>query len=238
MATPHPKHTYTLYTFFGSSCSARVRIACHLKSIPLTYQFIDLLTSGQNAPAYAALNPSQFVPLLVVHDATTGAEVAKISQSVAILEFLEETATGVFNDVRLLPPSTESVARAKVRELLGVIVADTQPVTNQRVVKWIVPRGVDELEWQGHFMRKGLEAYEKLARGCAGKWSVGDEISLADVALVAAVDRALRYKVDVQREFPTVARIDEAMRETEAYKRGGFRSQPDTPEGMRGEVRL
>ena len=228
MSEPKPKYTYTLYTFFGSSCSARVRIACHLKSIPLTYKFIDLLTAGQNAPSYAALNPSEFVPLLVVHDAATGAEVAKISQSTAILEYLEETASSA---VKLLP-ANDPLGRAKVRELLGVIVADTQPVTNQRIVKWIVPRGVDEHEWQHHFMRKGLAAYEKLASESAGKWSVGDELSLADIALVAAVDRGLRYKVDMT-EFPTIRRIDAAMRETEGYKKGGFRTQPDTPESMR-----
>lgn len=228
MSRPQPKYSYTLYTFFGSSCSARVRIACHLKSIPLKYEFIDLLTAGQNAPTYAALNPSEFVPLLVVHDATTGAEVAKISQSIAIIEYLEETVTE--SPVKLLP--SDPLARAKVRELLGVIVADTQPVTNQRIVKYIVPRGVDEQEWQHHFMRKGLAAYEKLASVSAGQWSVGDEISLADIALVPAVDRAARYKLDLA-EFPTIARIDKAMRETEAYKKGGFRSQPDTPEAMR-----
>lgn len=228
MADPKPKHTYTLYTFFGSSCSARVRIACHLKSIPLNYQFIDLMTAGQNAPSYAALNPSQFVPLLVVHDAATGAEVAKISQSTAILEYLEETVTDA--PVKLLP--ADPVRRAKVRELLGVVAADTQPVTNQRIVKYIVPRGLDEQEWQHHFMHTGLAAYEKIAAGSAGKWSVGDEVSLADVALVAAVDRGMRYKVDMG-EFPTIARIDRAMRETEGYQKGGFRAQPDTPESMR-----
>lgn len=230
MSEPQPKHTYTLYTFFGSSCSARVRIACHLKSIPLNYEFIDLLTAGQNAPSYAALNPSQFVPLLVVHDAASGAEVAKISQSTAILEYLEETTD---TPVKLLP--RDPVQRAKVRELLGVVAADTQPVTNQRIVKYIVPRGLDEQEWQHHFMRTGLAAYEKIAAGSAGKWSVGDEVSFADVALVAAVDRGMRYKVDMA-EFPTVARIDRAMRETEGYKKGGFRSQPDTPEGMRQKL--
>jgi maleylacetoacetate isomerase len=229
MATPALRYKYTLYTFFGSSCSARVRIGCHLKSIPLEYKFIDLLTAGQNAPSYAALNPSEFVPLLVVHDANSGAEVAKISQSVAILEFLDEVETDC--SVRLLP--SDPFQRAKVKELLGVISADTQPVTNQRIVKYIVPRGLDEQEWQGHFMRKGLAAYEKLASVSAGKWSVGDEISLADIALVPAVDRGTRYKIDVEKEFPTIARIDKAMRQTEAYQKGGFRSQPDTPESMR-----
>lgn len=233
MTDPKPKHTYTLYSFFGSSCSARVRIACHLKSIPLQYQFIDLMTAGQNAPSYAALNPSQFVPLLVVHDATSGLEVAKISQSTAILEYLEETTDSTVS----LLPRNDPLARAKVRELLGVIVADTQPVTNQRIVKWIVPRGVDEQEWQHHFMRTGLAAYEKLASTSAGTWSVGDAISLADVALVAAVDRGMRYKVDMS-EFPIVERIDRAMRETEGYKKGGFRAQPDTPEGMRVPQKL
>ena len=227
-----PLYKYMLYTFFGSSCSARVRIACHLKGIPLEYRFVNLLKAGQAAPEYTELNPSQAVPLLVVTDAATGAEVVSISQSVAILEYLEETNAGSNSDVKLLPPPSDPVARAKVRELVGVVAADIQPVTNQRIVKYITPRGVDENEWQLHFMGVGLRAYEKIVSRSAGKWSVGDQISLADVMLVAAMDRANRYKVDVS-DLPTVRRLDGQMRQTEAYEKGCFRSQPDTPEEMR-----
>ncbi|KPI36473.1 putative glutathione S-transferase [Cyphellophora attinorum] len=151
--TTKPQYTYTLYTFYNSSCSARVRIACHLKSIPLQYKYIDLLTSGQNAPSYAALNPSEFVPLLVVTDSASGDEVARISQSTAILEYLEETVPDAA--CRLLP--TDALARAQVRELWGVIACDTQPVTNQRIVKYLKAhdQGGWEQEWQSHFLLKG-----------------------------------------------------------------------------------
>jgi maleylacetoacetate isomerase len=224
--------TYTLYTFYNSSCSARVRIAASLKSIPLTYKFIDLLTAGQNAPDYASLNPSEFVPLLLVHSPDSSTPILRLSQSTAILEYLDEVHP---SPTKLLPK--DPITRAKVRELMGVIACDTQPVTNQRIVKYIKPRGLDEAEWQGHFMATGMRAYELLCREGAGKWSVGDEISLADVYLIAACDRARRYKIDIE-QWPTIARIEKQMRDTEAYRAGGFRSQPDTPENVRGAGRL
>jgi maleylacetoacetate isomerase len=225
-------NTYTLYTFYNSSCSARVRIAAALKSIPLNYKFIDLLTAGQNAPEYASLNPSEFVPLLLVHSPTSENPILRLSQSTAILEYLDEVHPSA---VKLLPK--DPLTRAKVRELMGVIACDTQPVTNQRIVKYIKPRGLDEAEWQGHFMATGMRAYELLCREGAGRWSVGDEISLADVYLIAACDRARRYKLDIE-QWPTIARIERQMRETEAYRAGGFRSQPDTPDAVREAGRL
>ena len=229
-STPHP-YTYTLYTFFNSSCSARVRIACHLKSIPLTYQYIDLLISAQNSPAYAALNPSEFVPLLIVTSTSSGTEVARLSQSSAILEYLEETHP---SPTKLLP--ADPLQRAKVRELWSVIACDTQPVTNQRIVKFIKPRGLDEFEWQGHFMAKGLAAYEALAKRSAGKWSVGDEVTLADVALMPALDRARRYKVDIG-QWEVISRVEGQMRELDAYKRGSPAGQEDAPAAMKEKAR-
>jgi maleylacetoacetate isomerase len=231
--TTTTQFTYTLYTFYNSSCSARVRIACHLKGISLQYKYIDLLTSGQNAPSYAALNPSEFVPLLIVTEPSTGNEVARISQSTAILEYLDETYPEAA--CRLLP--TGPLARAQVRELWGVIACDTQPVTNQRIVKYLKAHGQGEWEqeWQSHFLLKGLKAYDAIARRSAGKWSVGNEVSLADVALVCAVDRARRYKVDLDG-LEVVRRVDGQMRELEAYKRGGWRGQEDAPEGVREKL--
>jgi maleylacetoacetate isomerase len=254
--TPYPSppshpYTYTLYTFFGSSCTARVRIACHHKRIPLTYRFIKLHKGGQYHEEYTKINPSQQVPGLVVHQKgdEQGKPVAVITQSVAIIEYLDEVFP---TDVKLLPSPSNPLARARVRELTNVIVCDLQPLTNLRVFKYAgdllcaadKTNRADwkEDEWQRHFMTLGIQAYENLLGGAddlpmesrQGRFTVGDQVSLADVCLIAAVDRANKYEVDMTK-FPRVVAIDTAMRETTGYKLGGLRTQPDTFRSLRLE---
>ena len=219
--------TYTLYTYFRSSCSARVRIAAHLKGIDLEYKFIHLLKNDHQSDSYVSVNPSQSVPTLVV--AEDGAEEVVIRQSVAILEYFEEA----FPDAKpLLPPASDPVARAKVRELVDIVACDIQPVTNMRILQRIRPAGIDANEWQQHFMSAGIRAYETLASKYAGKYSVGDNVTLADVTLAPAIDNAIRYGVDMG-QFSEVSRIAEELKDVEAFEKGGWKHQPDTPEDLR-----
>ncbi len=218
--------TYTLYTYFRSSCSARVRIAAHLKGIELEYKFIQLLKNDQQSESYVALNPSQSVPTLIV--AEDGKEEVTIGQSVAILEYFEET----FPDAMPLLPASDAVARAKVRELVDVVACDTQPVTNLRILQRIRPAGIDADEWQQHFMTAGLSAYETLAAKSAGRYSVSDSVTLADVTLAPAFDNAVRFGVDVG-QFPTITRIMAELKKVDAFEKGSWKNQPDTPEELR-----
>jgi maleylacetoacetate isomerase len=50
----------------------------------------------------------------------------------------------------------------------------------------------DEKEWTQHFINRGFKAIEKLLFTCAGKYCVGDEITLADCCLVPQVYNAHR----------------------------------------------
>jgi maleylacetoacetate isomerase len=221
------KNKYVLYSYFRSSCSARIRIAAHLKDIPLEYKYVNLVKGAQHSKDYHGLNPSESVPTLVVHDAGSGAEITRIRQSVAILEFLEE----VEDDPKLLPD--ETLERAKVRELLNIISCDIQPVTNLRVLNFIKSHGISADEWQQHFMRLGFQAYEELLATSGGKFSVGDSVSLADCALAPAVDGVLRFGVQVETEFPRVWKIWRELSELKAFQNGRWDSQPDTPEELK-----
>ena len=246
-ATPIP-HLH-LHTYFRSSCSARVRTALHLKGLSspenLTYTFIPLLTSAQLSPTYTSLNPSASVPTLTVTPSANSNSDEKIiiRQSVAILEFLEEYFTGD-GIMRLLPPPSDPVGRARVRELVNIISCDTQPVTNLRILKKVKTLsdegggGGDQAmkDWAKDFMGKGLEAYDRVAEAYAGRYSVGDEVTLADVCLVPAVEGALRYGVDVEGlGSGTVWRVFGELRGLDAFRRGGWRWQEDTPEEFRVE---
>lgn len=207
--------THTLYTYFRSSCSARVRIAAHLKGIPLEYKFIQLLKNDQQSEAYSSVNPSQSVPTLIVSE--DGKEDIIIRQSVAIVEYFEEAFP---HSTPLLPPLSEPAARAKVRELVNIVACDVQPVTNLRIMQKIKPAGLDAGEWQKHFMTLGLHAYETIAKEYAGRYSVGDSVTLADVVLAPAYENALRYGVDVGL-FPTIGRVVGSMGMWTRFRREG-----------------
>lgn len=218
---------YELYTYFRSSCSARVRIAAHWKGIELKYKYIHLLKNEQQGSEYVdKLNPGKSVPTLVIRE---NGEEALVRQSVAILEYFEERHPELAS---LLPPASDPIGRAKVRDLVNIVACDIQPVTNLRILNRVKPLGVNAKEWQQEFMNVGLEAYEKVCRSSAGKYSVGDEVTMADVVLAPAVDGALRFEVDMS-EFPTIQRVYDQVKQLDAFVKGSWKTQPDTPEDLR-----
>jgi maleylacetoacetate isomerase len=219
-----------LHTYFRSSCSARVRTAANLKGIPLEYTYIHLLKNEQCSPAYTLSNPSASVPTLSLTD-KDGHEIV-IRQSVAILEFLEE----YFPDKpALLPPQSDYIGRARVRELVNIITADVQPPTNLRILKKVKKLGGDTNAWAKDLIMDGLRAYDKVAEKYAGNYSVGDEVTMADVVLAPACEGALRYEIDLE-EFPTVSRVYKRISVLDAFRKGDWRNQEDTPEEFRSAL--
>ena len=73
-----------LYTYFRSSAAFRVRIALNLKGLAYEPAFVHLPRGEHRAPAYGAVNPQALLPTL-----EDGGQL--LTQSLAILEYLEET---------------------------------------------------------------------------------------------------------------------------------------------------
>ncbi|RFU32059.1 hypothetical protein B7463_g4263, partial [Scytalidium lignicola] len=226
---PSPK-TLHLHSYFRSSCSARVRTAAHLKGIPLTYSYIHLVKNEQSSPEYTVINPSASVPTLTVTD-KNGSEI-KIRQSIAILEFFEENYP---DKTPLLPPTTDPIGRARVRELVDIVACDIQPVTNLRIIQRVRGLNGDVAVWQRELMAAGFHAYEKLCEKYAGKYSVGDQITMADVCLAPAVEGSIRFGVDMSA-FPIVSRIYDVIKVNEAFVKGDWKHQEDTPEEFRVSI--
>ncbi|KAJ5906043.1 uncharacterized protein N7473_002959 [Penicillium subrubescens] len=216
----------TLYTYFRSSCSARLRIALHLKNIPFTPIFINLLRDEQSSPTHLKVNPSGTVPALIITRESNPTSVT-ITQSLAALEYLDEAFP---QGPPLLPTSPER--RALVRTLSQIIACDIQPVTNLRILKRVAPLGADRAVWSRELIEDGLRAYEAIVAGCAGKYSVGDEITMADVCLVPAAWGAERVGVDLSA-FPVVDGIVRNLESVEAVRMGHWQRQEDTPEDLR-----
>ncbi|RDA84171.1 hypothetical protein CP532_3902 [Ophiocordyceps camponoti-leonardi (nom. inval.)] len=222
---------YSLYSYFRSSSTARLRIALNLKNLSYKTIPINLLENQHLSASHISLNPSATVPLLVCHRAPYAD--FSIGQSVAALEFLEERHPGV--EPRLLPPGEDLVSRAVVRTLVGIVCADIQPVTNLRIRRRLVDLGSDAVadDWCRQLTVDGLRAFEEVARRYAGSGHcVGDAFTMADACLLPAVWNAQRIGVDID-DFPTIARVFKAMEGHPAVVRANYLNQPDTPLEMR-----
>jgi maleylacetoacetate isomerase len=222
---------FHLHSYFRSSCSARLRIACNLKQVPLTYSYINLLSNDQSSASYTKINPSKSVPTLTLHPNSDGPSgpFESITQSLAALEYLEEALPDRYP---LLPPLNNQIARAQVRTLANIIACDVQPVTNLRILTRVRALGGDGASWAKDWMTDGLLAYETIASSTAGKFSVGDEVTLADVCLVPAVWGAQRWGVDLN-QMPVLMRVYENMSKIEEVDRAHWQRQEDTPEALR-----
>ncbi|MBE3044150.1 maleylacetoacetate isomerase [Candidatus Bathyarchaeota archaeon] len=219
-------HDYTLYSYYRSSCSARLRIALNVKSIPYTTVPVSLINSEHLSDAHRTLNPSCSVPLLVCPAARR--ENFRIGQSVAALEYLDEVHT----TTPLLPPASDPEARAVVRTLVGIVCCDIQPVTNLRIMRKVKKLGGDAEQWNRELIVDGLRAYQDVARERAGKYSFGDEITMADVCFIPAWWNAERFGVDFG-EFDLLRKLAETVRAHPAVVAAGYTRQPDTPEEIR-----
>jgi maleylacetoacetate isomerase len=126
----HTIERCSFYTYYRSQTSFRVRIALNLKGLPHDDFLLHLERGDQFAPGYRALNPQMVVPTVLDGD-------IKLFQSLAILEYLEETY--------LEPPPlpTDIAARAWVRGLALINIADSDPLIVPRIRHYLTDRGPD-----------------------------------------------------------------------------------------------
>ena len=108
----------TLYLYWRSSASWRVRWALAIKGVAFDAVGIDLVAGEQTAAAHQARNPIGRVPALVLADGRS------LGESVAILEWLDETIPAP----ALYPE--DPWQRARTRQLVEIVNAAMQPLQN------------------------------------------------------------------------------------------------------------
>lgn len=207
-----------LYSYYRSSCSYRVRIALHHKSLPFEYIPIHLVQSEQLSEEYLALNPKKEVPTLVDKNIS-------LSQSTAIILYLDR----MYIEKPLFPK--ELPFFEKCLELVEIINSGIQPLQNLAVLKKLkTDFGISDdqkNEWVKHFIFEGLKAYQaKLTPG--SKFSLGDEVTAADMFLIPQLYNAHRFEVNMS-ELGHLLEIEQNCLKLEAFKKADPAMQPDKP---------
>lgn len=210
-----------LYSYWRSSCAYRVRIVLNLKGLSYEYVPVNIApgVSEQASDAYTAVNPLRQVPALEWEEAGT---IVRLTQTVAIAEYIEEHVS----DPPLLPKAP--LVRARVREAVEIVNSGTQPLQNTGVLNEMrrLDSDAGAQRWAAQVMANGLCALETRARLHAGKFLVGDAISLADVFLIPQLYNARRVGLDIM-QFPRLLDVEAQAMSLEPVARARPESQPD-----------
>lgn len=211
-----------MYGFWRSTAAFRVRIALNLKGLPFEEEMIDLDAGEQFSPDFLARNPAGAVPAVYVDDGPP------LTQSVAVLEYLEETHP----EPALMPKDPRE--RARVRALMLMFAADHHPLIVNRVRRRLGEQtGLDEagrMDWARHWLREGLvQAEAKLTRDAeTGRFCHGDAPSLADLCFISHFMASRVFGVDVAA-FPVASRIAQECLAIDAFAKAQPLRQPGAP---------
>ena len=210
----------TLYGYWRSSASYRVRIALNLKGVSVEHRPINLKSGEQHLESHKRLNTQPLVPILELEDGT------RLTQSLAILDYLEEA----FPKPSLLP--NDSVLKSQVKSAAQIIGTDIAPIQNLRVLKYIrAEHGQDDAgvkAWVLHWIREGLQSLETLTHTNEHAFFMMDRPGYFECCLIPQIYNANRFEVDMSR-FPKLSKINKACLKLPAFIQSLPENQQDAP---------
>jgi len=208
----------TLYSYYRSSCSYRVRIALHYKNLKFNYKAVHLIQSGgeQFEKDFLKQNPFAQVPCLKHNNKV-------LSQSLPILLYLEDLK----QKPSLLP--TDSFKKAEVLSFCEMINSGIQPLQNLSVLKYLKEQTkYDISKWAKYWIEKRLIQCEDFLKSRSKTFCFGEELSLADLFLIPQIYNAKRFKIDENR-IPLLKRINQHCLQMPAFQKALPENQPDAP---------
>lgn len=219
---------FRLYYHRASSASMRVTLYLRCRGVPASTvalvpmgmetdrRGILVFTMPEDDPEtrklgtteLTAFNPEGRVPILLLPDGR------KMTQTGPVIDFIEESLP-VGSGKPLLPD--DPWLRAEARRVMWIIASDTQPYQNipfiiQAMGEWGMVKATPVAHpLRLHYIRREFGALETILAECAGRFAVGDTISLADCFLVPQIRNALLAEIDLPTEFPRLNRVWENM---------------------------
>ncbi len=217
---------FQLFAFWRTSATYRVRVALNLKGLAARERFVNLDAGEQRGAEFLKINPMGAIPALI--DNAPGQSHAPLTQSLAILEFLDEAHPSP----PLLPAGLHE--RARVRSLAAMLAGDTHPLITPRVKSYLTSSGrfsdADWRAWQIHWFTTGLQALEQrlASEPETGTFCHGDAVTTADICLASILVVMRIFKIEVA-DVPTIDRIMDACETLSAFADAAPGKQPGAP---------
>jgi len=225
-----PPNRFELYGYWRTSATYRVRVAFNLKGVQPHETNVNIDANEQRGEAFLKINPMGGVPALIDREAP---ELPPLTQSLAILEFLDET----YPQPPLLP--ADAYGRARVRSLAAMLAADTHPLITPRIKKYLtgLPEGYGKFDdaawrmWQTNWFTTGLQAVEQRLAGESqtGTFCHGDTPTMADICLASIIAVMRVFKIEVPG-IPTVDRIVARCDALDAFAKAAPHRQAGAPQ--------
>ena len=219
---------FELFSYWRTSATYRVRVALGLKGLRADETIVNIDAGEHRGEAFLKINPLGAIPALI--DREAGQSHAPLTQSLAILEFLDE----IHPSPALLPADPHG--RARVRSLACMLAADTHPLITPRIRKYLTSQGgFDDAAWrawQTNWFTIGLQAVEKrlASEPQTGEFCHGESITIADICLASIIVVMRVFRIEVGG-IPTVDRIMAACEQREAFAKADPRRQEGAPQG-------
>src|ERR1700758_2160090 len=231
--------TFTLYNAPQSTCSQRVRFVLNAKTIPFGEIKLDLLAGDQLRPDYLALNPNGVVPTLD-HDG------AIIIDSSVIIEYLDEIfpepakftpenpvlrarMRALMHFIDEMPAAAVRVPTfnlaflprfAAMSEEAFKAFAESKPLRREFMLA-MGRKGFPQKEMDAAIqrLRRTYGRMDSEIEKSGGPWLLGEELSLADIALMPAIVRMADLGQETAwQDLPRVQRWYDAIRAHPAFR--------------------
>ena len=230
---------FILYNAPQSTCSQRVRFVLNAKALMFEEKKLDLLAGDQLKPDYLALNPNGVVPTLdhdgkIVVDSSviieyldevmpvpvsfTPRDPARRAHMRALMRFIDEMPAAA---VRVPTFNLAFLPRfAAMTEEEFLAFAESKPLRKEFMLA-MGRKGFPQKEMNDAMqrLRRTYERMDAEITKCGGPWLLGQDISLADIAVMPAIVRMNDLGQDTAwQDLPRVQRWYDAIRAHAAFE--------------------